>query len=187
MRKVLSIIFGVLMIIGGAYCLFTPGLTFLTLGYVVGVSIIFDGIGRIINWFQIHKEAKVSGWVLASSILSLVFGILLVGSEVMQLAVDAFIVYMAIVWMIAIGVMRIVHATRIKKIRNVAKDIKEDTVIGKHWWVALIMGILLIFCGVTGLFMPGAVASTIGTLIGMGIIVSGVNMIHFGTSSWMVL
>ena len=79
--------------------MFTPGITFLTLGYVVGLSIIFDGVSRIINWFEIHREAKVSGWVLASAILSLIFGFMLVGSEALQLAVDAFIVYMAIAWM----------------------------------------------------------------------------------------
>lgn len=49
MRKALSVMFGVMMIIGGAVCMFTPGITFLTLGYVVGLSIIFDGVSRIIN------------------------------------------------------------------------------------------------------------------------------------------
>jgi len=187
MRKALSVMFGVMMIIGGAVCMLTPGITFLTLGYVVGLSIIFDGVSRIINWFEVHKEAKISGWVLASAILSLIFGFMLVGSEVLQLAVDAFIVYMAIIWMIAIGVMRIVHAMRVKKVRNLARNVKEDTVIGKHWWVALIMGILMIVIGIVGLFMPGAVASTIGVLVGIGIILSSINIIQFGTSSWMVL
>ena len=48
MLTVLSIIFGVLLIAGGVSCLVLPELTFMTLGYIIGVVMILDGIGMII-------------------------------------------------------------------------------------------------------------------------------------------
>ena len=186
MRRTLSLLFGIMMIVDGVICLAMPGITFLILGYMVGVSMVLDGIGRVINWIQLHKEAGLSGWILASAILSLTLGVILVGSEAMQLVVDAFIVYMAITWLIAIGLIRIAFAIRIKKARGAIQGFRRETSFGRHWWIALIFGILLVLCGITGMFVPGAVAETIGTLIGISIIISGVNLVHFGTSSWMI-
>lgn len=185
-RKILSVLFGVMMIVDGVICLAMPGITFLTLGYMVGVGMVLDGVGRIVNWIQIHKEADLSIWILVSAILSLTLGIVLVGSEAMQLVVDAFIIDMAIVWLVAIGLMRIGYAFRVRKTRDAIQGYREETSLGRHWWVALIFGILLILCGITGMFVPGVVAETIGTLIGVSIIISGANLVHFGTSSWMI-
>jgi len=186
MRKALSLLFGIMMIVDGVICVAMPGITFLTLGYMVGVGMVLDGIGRVVNWIQLHKEADVSIWILVSAILSLTLGIVLVGSEAMQLVVDAFIIDMAIVWLVAIGLMRIGYAFRIKKARSAIQGFHGDTTFGRHCWIALIFGVLMILCGITGMFVPSAVAETIGTLIGISIIISGANLVHFGTSSWMI-
>ena len=186
MRRILSLLFGIMMIVDGVMCIAVPGITFLALGYMVGIGMILDGVGRIVNWIQLHREANPSGWILASAILSLTLGAVLVSSEAMQLVVDAFIVNMAVIWLIAIGLMRMGYAFRIKKARNAIQNYRGETSFGRHWWIALIFGILMILCGIMGMFVPGAVAETIGTLIGISIIISGANLVHFGTSSWMV-
>ena len=49
MRKILSVLFGIMIIVDGVICLALPGLTFLTLGYMIGVGMLLDGIGRIVN------------------------------------------------------------------------------------------------------------------------------------------
>ena len=64
--------------------------------------------------------------------------------------------------------------------------IQIDTTYGRNWWIALILGILLIACGIIGIFAPATIIETIGTLIGISIIISGANMIHFGVSAWML-
>ncbi len=124
--------------------------------------------------------------MLASAIISLIFGIILMGSDAMQLVMDAFIVYMAIAWLITLGILRITHALRIRKMRNNIKDFYPDTPFGRNWWIALVFGILLIVCGIIGMFAPVTIIETIGTLIGIAIIISGANLIHFGVSSWMI-
>ena len=96
MWKILSVLFGIMIIIDGVVCLALPELTFLTLGYLVGVGMLLDGIGRIINWFQLDRGTEQSGWVLVSAVISLTLGMILMGSEAMQLVMDAFIVNMAI-------------------------------------------------------------------------------------------
>ena len=186
MRKILSVLFGIMIIVDGVICLALPGLTFLTLGYMIGVGMLLDGIGRIINWFQMDRGSEQSGWVLVSAIISLTLGAILMGSDALQLAMDAFIVYMAIAWLIVLGILRITHALRIRKMRNNIRDFQIDTTYGRNWWIALIFGILLIVFGIIGMFAPATIIETIGTLIGISIIISGANMIHFGVSAWML-
>ena len=186
MRKILSVLFGIMIIADGVICLAMPGLTFLTLGYMIGVGMLLDGIGRIINWYQMDRGTEQSGWVLVSSIVSLTLGAILMGSDAMQLAMDAFIVYMAIAWLIVLGILRITHALRIRKMRNNIRDFQIDTTYGRNWWIALIFGVLLIVFGIIGMFSPATIIETIGTLIGVSIIIAGANLIHFGTSAWML-
>ena len=186
MRKILSVLFGIMIIVDGVICLALPGLTFLTLGYMIGLGMLLDGIGRIINWFQMDRGAEQSGWVLVSAIISLTLGAILMGSDAMQLAMDAFIVYMAIAWLIALGILRITNALRIRKMRNNIRDFQVGTPFGRNWWIALLFGILLIAFGIIGMFAPATITETIRTLIGISIIISGANLIHFGVSSWML-
>ena len=186
MRKILSVLFGIMIIVDGVICLALPGLTFLTLGYMIGVGMLLDGIGRIVNWYQMERGTEQSGWVLASAIISLTLGIILMGSDAMQLTMDAFIVYMAIAWLITLGILRITHALRIRKMRSNIRDFQPDTPFGRNWWIALIFGILLIVFGIIDMFAPATIIETIGTLIGIAIIISGANLIHFGLSAWML-
>ena len=51
-RKVLSVILGVLTIIAGVYCFFTPVETSAVIPFVLGIVMIGDGIGRIVTWFD---------------------------------------------------------------------------------------------------------------------------------------
>ena len=186
MRKILSVLFGIMIIVDGVICLALPSLTFLTLGYMIGVGMLLDGIGRIVNWYQMERGTEQSGWVLASAIISLTLGIILMGSDAMQLTMDAFIVYMAIAWLIALGILRITNALRIRKMRNNIRDFQPDMPFGRNWWIALIFGILLIVFGIIGMFAPATIIETIGILIGIAIIISGANLIHFGISAWML-
>ena len=62
--KVLAIVFGIYMVIGGFYCLFNPAATYLVIGYVVGLSMVFDAITRFIFWSQARKDGEADGWML---------------------------------------------------------------------------------------------------------------------------
>jgi uncharacterized membrane protein HdeD (DUF308 family) len=107
--KIVSVILGILMIASGIYCLATPGITFLAVGWIIGFNMIADAIGNIITWKDRKDEGMADGWTLAGAIVSLIFGIVLLGSNAMQLSVDLFVAYMAAIWLIVIGILQIVR------------------------------------------------------------------------------
>ena len=171
--RIVTFILGIVMIITGMYCLMNPVMTYMTLGYVVGVNMIIDSVGGIILWHERKKEGMSSGWELAGAIASLVFGIILIGSTAMQLIVDMIIVYLAAIWLIVVGVIRIMVALRIHKVRKAL----DAEILGRRWWLILIAGILLIVCGVLSLFNPTGLIVAIGINFGLNIIIAGANMI----------
>ncbi len=186
MLKVLAVVLGVIMIAGGIYCLALPEITYFVLGYVLGILMIVEGIERLIIWFRRDRGTDQSGWTMVSAIFSLIMGAVLVGSDLLQLIVADFILYMAIAWVICLGIIRIVHAFRIRQLHKAVVAAHGDTEVGRDWWIALILGILLLIWGIIGFFTPGIAAITLGIMIGIMLIISGINMIHFGTTTWML-
>ena len=176
--KFLSVIFGVLMIIAGVSCLFTPVSTSLMLGYVVGLSMVFDAIGRFINWWQEKKNGLADGWMLAGAILSAVFGFFILNSAALQLSVDLFIVYYTACWLLFHGIFAIARAW---KIRRLHKN-WNTKMLGAHWYIPLCIGIFACVFGILCLFKPVIMASVIGVFIGLGIISAGANMITLATT-----
>ncbi len=177
--KALAIILGILMIVSGVYCMMAPEIMFLTIGWVLGINMIADAIGNIATWSARRRIGLADGWTLAAGIISLIFGIALVGSESMQLAVDAFVAYMAASWLILIGMLRIVRALQLRRIHV---ELPGEVVAG-YWWVPLVSGILLLIVGAFGLANPSVAAVAIGTVIGMSATVAGVNLVATACSA----
>ena len=176
--KVLSIIIGIIMIACGFYCLFNPGLTYLSVGYVVGLSMIIDAVGRFINWREEKKAGVADGWMLVGAILSAVLGFFVLNSAALQLGIDAFIVYYIAVWLLCYGIIVIVRAWQFRKLH---KNL-DTKMLGTHWFITLILGILLCVFGVLSMIKPLVMASTIGLFIGLGIISAGADMITLATT-----
>ena len=177
-RKICAILLGAFMIVSGSYCLFTPAGTGLDIGYIIGLSMILDGVGRIVQWFSVRKTMWESGWALAASIISLVLGMVLSVSVLAQLAVDLYIAYLTAFWFIALGIVRILRAIRVRRMRkNFKASFGWNTEYGKSWWVYLLFGVLLAAYGVVCAIYPIVSLAAIGTFIGIGIIMAGANLI----------
>ncbi|MBR1781725.1 MAG: DUF308 domain-containing protein [Oscillospiraceae bacterium] len=176
--KITTIIIGVLMIISGLVCLFSPGLTYLGLAYAIGIGMIMDAVGRIVTWWKYRKVGLFDGWMLVGAILSLVFGIILIGDAALQVSVGVFIAYMAAIWILIHGIIHIVRAVKIHRFH---KD-WDTVVIGKHWWVLLLFGIVTVLFGVLSVMNPAIIMTAVGTFIGLGIIAAGANMVTVALS-----
>ena len=177
--KVLAVILGILIIAGGVSCMFSPVSTTAVLGYVVGLSMIFDAVGRFISWLQEKKDGVADGWMLAGSIISAVFGFFILNSVALQLGIDTFIVYYAAIWILLHGIFTIVRAFKIRRLHK-----EWDTkILGTHWYLPLCSGILLCVFGVLCLFNPLLMASVIGVFVGLGIISAGANIITLATTT----
>lgn len=172
-NRILTLILGILMIGAGIYCVLTPELTVVSLSYVIGVTMIIDAIANIILWTDLKNAGYADGWSLAGAIISLICGIVLVGSLVMQLAVTNFMLYLAAAWLLALGIVRIVIAFKLKK----AGEQYRSRFLAKRWWLVLIAGILLVLCGIFSFINPTALMIVIGINIGLAIILAGVALV----------
>ena len=181
-RKVISVILGALMIIAGVYCFFTPVETSAVIPFVLGIVMIGDGIGRIVTWFDIRDIVRQSAWVLVSAVVSLIFGLMLAFSPVLQMSVGVFVILLTGWWILALGIIRIIHAF----LKRDSDDFGLGEMIGSNWWIALILGALLTIFGVIVILNPMLGLGVIGVLVGCSVITAGINLIFLACSPWIL-
>ncbi len=170
--KVINIILGVLLSILGIWCMFTPFTTFLAFfelaGWFIGLGLTIMGISGIVSYFSKHKEGNVTGWDLTAGILTLIFGILVLSNSFIQLSLDIFMFWFCIIWLIAIGILKIANSISLKQIGS------------SVWGFVLTVGILAVLLGIFAIFNVGAFAIAEGWIISFFILMSGFNLISLG-------
>ena len=170
--KVMAIIFGVLMICTGIACMVTPTTTYSMLGYIIGVGMIFDGIGSIFA-FSGMRGGK-NGWLLAGGILSLIFGMWIVSSDALQQDLNVFFAYYIAVWMLVRGILILVYAGRVLRFhKNLG-----TTKLGTHWWIATILGALMVVLGILSLIKPVVTVVSVGILMGLSVLLTGIELVN---------
>ncbi|MBQ7677913.1 MAG: DUF308 domain-containing protein [Lachnospiraceae bacterium] len=163
---VINIILGVLLVLGGLSCLFTPFMTFLSLGYWIIILFFVYGIAAIVR----SIATKSYGITLVFGIFSLFAGIVgLIHPGDVTLATDMFLLFLAGVWFIAQGIFLILLAFGAKRIT------------GHFGWAGLVIGILAILLGMYSIAHPMIAALAIGMLISLYFIESGISLIMFGS------
>ena len=157
---ILSIILGIMMIIAGSCCFFTPLSTFLSTGYFMSVMFLFYGIAGLVRSFK--KKADVLEVVV--SVLAIVVGLISLFLPGTTLVFDAIMIYMTAAWFLVMGIVSIVVAFKVRKIE-------------KYWFVGLISGILGVIVGIYSFLHPQMLALSSGMLIGFYFIETGINLI----------
>lgn len=171
MKKVLGIILGVLMCIGGFYCLMAPGLAFSSLTVIFGITLIEAAIAYFVFWLKTKDLPVSTSKLLINAILSLIAGIALLTNIFTQLFVETVMVYMIAIVMTARGIMQIAHAFDIKK-----------AIPGSNWVLNLICGILVTISGIMCIINPLALSLAIGIIIAINIFTSGISLIVLSLS-----
>lgn len=171
MKKAIGIVLGILMCIGGVYCLFAPVLTYSTVAIIMAITMIESSIGFFYIWNLGRKVGKPNTWMLVQAILSLVAGILLIANDSLKIVMDTMILGMVAGYMIIVGVISIINAFKVKKLTE-----------GKDWIALLIMGILIVISGVLSLINPAALAISLGIMMAMNIITTGINLITISST-----
>ena len=159
------------MIIAGVYCFFTPVETSAVIPFVLGIVMIGDGIGRIVTWFDIRDIVRQ---------------MMLVFSPVLQMSVGLFVILLTGWWILALGIIRIIHAFHLLKIKRDSDDFGLGEMIGSNWWIALILGLLLTIFGVIVILNPMLGLGVIGVLVGCSVITAGINLIFLACSPWIL-
>ena len=107
--------------------------------------------------------------MLAGGILSALFGIILIVDVAAQLSADVFIAYMTAIWILVRACITIIRSFRARKFHKQF----DTTLLGKNWWIRLIIGCLMLIFAILSLMNPTTVMAAVGTFIGLGIIVTG--------------
>ena len=156
--SVLFFILGLLLVIGGFSCIFTPLLTFMSLGYYVVILILVIGIVGVIK----SIVEKSFGLNFVFSILSVLLGVVMLAFPGSLLFAEGVMLTMAAIWYVVMGIVTIVDAIKVTK------------KLGSKLWIPqLIFGILAILIGAYTFFNPMLLAIAQGIQIGVFIIDAG--------------
>lgn len=148
---------GLFAIVLGIVALLMPGVTFTTLILFLGAYMFIDGIFSVVAAISARKSSDVWGWMLTGGILSILIGIITFRNP---FATGAALIYLIAFWAIAIGLLEIIIAIRLRK------DIK-----GEGWYI--LAGILGVAFGILLLLNPIAGAITITFIFGFYTLILG--------------
>lgn len=163
---VLSIILGIILVIVGFACIFTPMATFLATGYFIAILLMIYGIAGIARF--IAKRAGVLDLII--SILAVILGFVAAFRPGSALAFDSIILICIGIWVILQGIVSIVLAFQARK-------------VGASWVFGLIVGIIAIILGILSFIYPYFAAVTVGILVGIYFIEVGLSMIVLGAAA----
>jgi uncharacterized membrane protein HdeD (DUF308 family) len=103
---------GVVSVIAGIIALVLPGVTALAILLVIAFWSIVNGVGAIIQAFTMRRQGASSwGWVLASGVVSALFGIILVAQPAAGLLT---LLWLVGVFAVVFGVIVVVWAFRLR-------------------------------------------------------------------------
>lgn len=169
--KVFNCILGVFSIFGAIYCMFYPGLTFLSSGWLITILLGVIGICSIFE-FATSSDKKANKGLAADGIIGLILGI---GAAVISIlgifspwvrgSLDLTILILFAFWLAYSGIASIVKSVALKKNG------------GKMWIFTLILGILVLITGLYGAVHPVFSAVTIGYIIGIDLMIYGARLI----------
>ncbi len=169
--KVFNCILGLFSILGAVYCIFYPGLTFLSTGWLITILLGAMGICSIFE-FATSSDKKENKSLAANGIVGLILGIgaavisvLGIFSPLIRGSLDLIILMLFAFWLFYSGVASIAKSVSLKK--NGCK----------MWILTLILGILVLLTGIYGVLHPVFTMVTIGYIIGFELIIYGVRLI----------
>ncbi|MBR3016271.1 MAG: DUF308 domain-containing protein [Clostridia bacterium] len=160
---IISIILGILMIVGGIFCMATPLTTYLSTGYFMSAMLLFFGIAGLIRCFM----KKANALEIVVSVLAIIMGLIALFLPGTTLVFDVMMLYMTAAWFVVQGIVSIVLAFKLKGTDEL-------------WFIGLIAGILGVIVGVYSFLHPAVLAVSSGMLIGFYFIQSGIDTIVLG-------
>ena len=161
--RIVSIIVGIILVIGGISCFASPAATFFSIGFLVGILLLISGINQITSFFP--RSSGSSVWELIGGILTVVVSVLLIISVPAQIITDVALIYIFAAWILISGIIRIFTTAKFKP---------------PYWGLGVAVGILSIILGVYSFLHPIITAFALGILIGLWVVTYGFSIIMLG-------
>ncbi len=159
----LSLLVGILLIISSVFALKDPAATFLTLTMLLGIAAIIRGLMLVITYYRTKDlnsfKLKIN---LVIGILLIIVGIIFLFKPVFAANIFA---YMVAIWFIADAINNLMSVSLLKP-------------FGTALFIFnIILNILLLISGIILLFNPLIVGLSIPLIIGVSLLVSGIEYI----------
>ena len=164
--KTLLCVLGVLMGLCGIALASTPIVTFWETSYFFVLLLLVYGAASMAR----GVTKKEYGGNFLFGILSVVAGLLILFVPGLKFMTSSTIIYLMAVWFLLQGAVFLVFGVR-------AKKTNAET---KKWLGNLVMGVFSIILGLYSLSHPVALAFSVGVLIGIYFIISGINLVFLG-------
>lgn len=164
--KVLSIIFGILIMIAGVVFLFHPGRAAVAIGLIFSIGLILGGINAVVLYFA----RKIgSGWNVFFGIVSAACGIFLLSYGVAGSFAVTFVmsVVMAAV-IIMSGIAGIAGAVELKRLRL-------------SWGYVMFFGIFSVVVGLVAICVPLFAADLLLVMFSISLIMEGIDLISISS------
>lgn len=164
--QIFMMVLGGILILCGLSCMVTPLVTAMELGYFLILLLLVYGIARIVR----SVSSKEYGLDFVFGILSVILGIIILVVPGLKAMTTGMLLYIMAGWFVIQGIVSIVRAVKVKK---------EG---GSSMWIwGICSGVLCILMGVYSAVHPVVLALTMGLMVGLYFIVSGINMITMST------
>lgn len=168
--KIITIVLGVILVIGGIFCMVYPAATFSTLGWLVGILLLISGVNAVANYVRGRKVGLANVWDLVYGILTLILATVILFSPLAAGITDVILIYMFAFWLLIGGIIRIVGSIALMRLKN------------RGWIWMIILGLLMVVLGIYSFFHPMVNAIAMGWMMGFFIIFQGFNLIGIGST-----
>ena len=156
--KIWLAVAGVLLVILGVVCITKPAATLFTTAWLIGLFTLITGISKLMFTFRTQAFLPNSGTRALSAILEILIGIIFLSNHIF-LGFSLPVIFA--MWVLMESVIIAVNSFDYKRVGF------------PGWFVILMLGLCGIVLGVLGLKNPEVTATTLSTLIGLGIIAMG--------------
>ena len=158
---------GILFLGAGIYLVANEGVTFLSVAFIVGLMFVIAGVVECLSYSRYRGDNVERSWILNDGTTTFVLGVLILLNKI---SADAVVPMILGLWVLITGIRNFVHAW---------EHIEER---GNAFYDHLIIGLLNLIFGLY-VFFDGEIFNLASiTMIGLCMIVQGVNIIHIGAT-----
>ena len=158
---------GILFLGAGIYLVANEGVTFLSVAFIVGLMFVIAGVVECLSYSSYRGDNVERSWILNDGTTTFVLGVLILLNKI---SADAVVPMILGLWVLITGIRNFVHAW---------EHIEER---GNAFYDHLIIGLLNLIFGLY-VFFDGEIFNLASiTMIGLCMIVQGVNIIHIGAT-----
>lgn len=151
---------GIILVVLGTLCISSPSITIKAIAWIIAVSTLLIGLAKSVFAFQTQRFLTGSASRLFSAIIDIVIGVVFL-MNLSKLG-DALPIIFAI-WVIIQGLIVVIDSFDYRRHES------------KGWWAVLVVGIIVVLLGVTGIIKPDASARVLTLIIGLAILFKGVS------------